>query len=241
MNRRALASSTRYAYLSYLRSLLRELWEVHGAPKLDGHVPHVPKAQPRNITANTGEIDALMRAASPSIRAMLVFCSDLAIRSGTAVRIGPHDYDSESGKLFFQTKMGERVKLPVTLAARQIIESCDLKNPLPFITQIRLVETKNCGRPMANDVVDVSQLRNELADLRDSLGLKRIVFHDLRRTSAVNLLRYTKDLRMVQAYLGHGSLQSTFHYLANEIDPVELEDLEAIKKPFIVHRKGKSA
>jgi integrase len=214
---------------------------MHGAPKLDGYVPHVPKAQPRNVTANASEIDTLMRAASPSIRAMLVFCSDLAIRSGTAVRIGPHDYDPENGNLFFQTKMGERVKLPVTLAVRRIIESCDLRNPLPFVTQIRVAQTKNNGRPMANDVVDVSQLRSELADLRDSLGLKRIVFHDLRRTSAVNLLHYTKDLRLVQAYLGHGSLQSTFHYLASEIDPIAVEDLEAIKKPFIVYRKEKSA
>ena len=51
------------------------------------------------------------------------------------------------------------------------------------------------------------------------------------------MLRYSGDVRDVQALLGHRSLQSTIWYLDHDLRPVSLDALETIKRPFIVHRK----
>jgi site-specific recombinase XerC len=55
--------------------------------------------------------------------------------------------------------------------------------------------------------------------------------HDLRRTTAVAMLRATHDLRDVQAILGHKNLTSTMWYLDHELRPVKRSTLELIKRP----------
>jgi site-specific recombinase XerC len=55
------------------------------------------------------------------------------------------------------------------------------------------------------------------------------------------MLKQTKDVRDVQALLGHRSLQSTIWYLDHDLRPVALANLEAIKRPFLVRKETKSA
>lgn len=218
--------------------MLRLLWEVDGAPKLDDHVPRIGSIRPRCVTASRAQIDQLLDAASQTLRLMLLMCSDLAIRSGTAVRITPHNYDPHTRTLRFRTKYDEKVGLPVTAELAEIFDSLDLDSSLPFITQMRRREEPIAARRMLSTVVDPHRLRKELTKLRRDLGIdKRIVFHDLRRTTAVALYRRTKDIRKAQALLGHHQLQSTFWYLDHDLEELELSDLEAIKRPHLVPRK----
>lgn len=219
------------------------LWEHYGALKLDGEVPRVGSIRPRSVTASREQIDTLLAAASKTLRLMLLFCSDLAIRSGTAVRLSPEHYNSCTRELRFSTKYDEKVALPVTEELAAIIESCDLDSDLPFITQIRRHEEPRAASRMTSTIVDPRRLRKELRDLRKKLGIeKRIVFHDLRRTTAVSLYKRTKDIRKAQALLGHHVLQSTFWYLDHDLEEIDVADLEAIKRPFLVPpRKEQSA
>ena len=57
----------------------------------------------------------------------------------------------------------------------------------------------------------------------------RIRPHDFRRTAAVKLLEHTRDVRDVQALLGHKRLANTVHYLDHVLSPVSLAALESIK------------
>ena len=175
---------------------------------------------------------------APALRALLVLCSDLAIRSGTAVRIGPDNYNSERQTLSFTTKKDAHVTLAITQAVRDLIDGCDLSDPRPFVTQKRCEETHR-ARYMKRPWMDVTILHKELQALRKRVGItKRIIFHDLRRSAAVATLRYTNNLRTVQSLLGHRSLQSTIWYLDHDLYPVDTETLEAIKQPHLVWKKG---
>jgi len=214
------------------------LWEEAGAPKLDTNVPRTATPRPRAVTATREEIVALKTHAPDDLRLFIALCADLAIRSGTAVRISPSEYDATRGTLRFSTKKGARVALPVTAEVAELFALCDIHNPEPFITQTRKRLHPNCAGKMKSAIVRASHLRAELKLLRLSLGITRkLVPHDMRRTTAVNYYKLTRNLRKVQTLLGHSSLQATIWYLDNDIEDVDLEDLETIKRPYIVPRK----
>lgn len=222
--------------------MLRALWEHDGAPKLDALVPRLNSVRPRTVTATRQEIDQLIEAAPQTLRLFILLCSDQAIRSGTAVRIGPEHYNPRARELRFRTKYDEKVCLPVTEELAAILDTCDLTSSLPFITQLRRKEQPRAAARATHPTVDPHRLRKELRALERELGFaKRIVPHDLRRTTAVALYRRTQDLRKVQALLGHHNLQSTFWYLDHDLEPLDVADLEAIKRPYIVTRKERTA
>ena len=221
-----------------LRRMLRKLWENDEAPKLDEAVPRLKSIRPRCVTASRSEIELLLDNASKTLRLFLLLCSDEAIRSGTAVRLGPQHYITETRRLEFTTKYNEKVSVPVTDDVAELLAECNLSSVKPFLTQLRIAQFPNANKQRTSPFVSGHQLRKELTKLRAQLGIeKRIIPHDLRRTTAVALYRRTRDIRKVQALLGHHQLQSTFWYLDHELEPVDLADLEATKQPFIIRRK----
>jgi integrase len=236
------APTTRAAQCGTLRNLLRWLWEECGAPKLDRHVKTHPAIRPRNVKATRAEIDLLLSQANPTIRLWILLCSDLAIRSGTAVQISPEHYDQERRELTFTSKKDSKVSLPVTEELAAIFDSCNLCCSIPFMTQIRERTRRKSGAHPLGRILDTGPLRHEFKMLRQKVGIERkLVLHDLRRTAAVRLYRLTRNIRLVQSFLGHAGLPSTIWYLDNDLEPVEVLDLEAIKKPFIVPRTEKIA
>jgi integrase len=235
------AHATRRQKANCLKSILRWLWEEHGAPKLDGLVTRHPGLRPRNVTASHEERERIMAAAPDYMRLLLILCSDLAIRSGTAGRIGPEHYDAERRTLRFKTKYGAHLTLPVTDAARELIESCDMHSRDSFVRQLQR-RNHTHGAPPDPDIHEPGPLDRQTRDLLRAAGItRRITPHDLRRTTAVAMLEHTHDVRDVQAILGHRSLQSTIWYLDHDLRPVSRQTLEAIKRPFLVSRKEKSA
>jgi integrase/recombinase XerC len=129
----------------------------------------------------------------------------------------------------------------VTQELIDIFESCDLKSRVPFLTQVKDRTRRKAGSRRKGDVLCAEPLRYELNKLRESIGITRkVTLHDMRRGTAVNLYRMTRNVRLVQTLLGHRSLPSTIWYLDNDLEPVEMEQLEQLKQPFLV-RKEKSA
>ncbi len=125
------------------------------------------------------------------------------------MEIGPDNYNPETRSISFSTKKGARLTLCVTDEVRAFIEQCDLDSHLPFVTQLRARERQHQGKPQTSITVSTCTLRKELREIRDRLHIdKRIIPHDLRRTAAVALLEHTRDVRKVQALLGHRTLQS---------------------------------
>jgi integrase len=166
-----------------------------------------------------------LQAAPVHLRVFLLLCSDLAMRSGTAARIAPKHYDPERGQVSFSTKFGDRLTLPVTQELRNLFACANGPADVPYVVQFN---------PRANSAVKPKHLANSLSlalrRLRFRLGItKRIIPHDLRRTTAVHVYENTHDLRKVQAVLGHRSLPQTLHYLDHNIMTPALETLEDAK------------
>ena len=196
--------------------------------------------RPRNVTVERREIETMIGTAPPPLKLWLLLCSHLAIRSGTAVRLGPQHYDQPNGTLRFITKKNAPVSLPATEEIRALLDRCDMSDPTPFIRQL----WKRFGRRHLSDTAEPSAfncaMQRDLRAHRKRLGFtRRIVAHDLRRTTALALYKRTGDVRDVQALLGHRSLQSTIWYLDHDLRPVDLANLEAINSPQ--WRKDKSA
>ena len=231
--------STRHLYAKVLRTMLRWLWEHYGAPKLDGSVRKYAAPRPRNVTATDEERDRVLAAAPAHMRLWLLFCSDLAIRSGTAVRLAPEHYDPVRRKLTFTTKYGEKLTLPTTNAIERMLDDCDMRNPEPFVRQLWQNYRRVNLPPQRTDQL---RLLQAFARLRRRVGIeRRITPHDLRRTTAVAMYQHTRNVRKVQALLGHRNMNSTIWYLDHDLEPVDVEILETIKKPYIVHRKEQPA
>ena len=233
------AHSTKIGVTWALRRILTDLWEYHGAPKLDMVVPHYPAARPRNVTATRDEIETLLNAAKPSLRLWLLFCSDLALRSGTANKLNGSNYDPERGELRFVSKGQAKQMLPVTEEIRTMLDPLDHCTETPYVWQLRKKEQVRGHQSL---VYPAKILRKELKALRLSLGItKRIIPHDLRRTAAVAMLDETHDLRAVKVLLGHSDLKTTLGYLDHDIIHLDQSMLEAIKRPFLVKPKEKTA
>ncbi|MDR3737590.1 MAG: tyrosine-type recombinase/integrase [Terracidiphilus sp.] len=217
-----------------MRRQLLELWEFHGAPKLDHIVPHYPKVRPRNVTATQAEVAAILSAARPSLRLWLLFCSDLAMRSGTAAKISGHHFDPDTNTIAFRTKGHVGQRLPLTEEIYALIAPLDHQSSKPYVWQLR--DQENSGkRARPSTVYTDNSLRVELRQIRQRLQItKRIIPHDLRRTTARNLLHATRDLTKVRDLLGHAELSTTFWYMEQDLAPVNIIELEAIKRPYLV-------
>ncbi|UWZ86249.1 tyrosine-type recombinase/integrase [Occallatibacter riparius] len=235
---RPYSTSTRWHYATALRWMLRWLWEHHGAPKLDQTVRKWPRPRPRNVTVHDDERAAILRAAPDHLRLWVLLCSDLAIRSGTAINIGPPHYNGQRGTLSFTTKCDEHLTLPVTAAVQELIDQCDPNDPTSYVRQLWFAYNQRKGRrgPVLR-LGNLNALRRQFSELCKSLGTRRVTLHDHRRTTAVAMLEHTRDVREVQALLGHKDLHSTFWYLDHALRPIHRETLEAIKRPFLVKKE----
>ncbi len=132
--------------------------------------------------------------------------------------------------------------MPVTRAVRELIDQCSQSDPRPFVLQLWPRRTGPQFQPNQENGRLAGPLRHAFQKLCKANGItRRIVPHDLRRTTAVAMLRHTRDVRDVQAILGHRSLQSTIWYLDHDLQPVTRLNLETIKRPFLVPPQEKSA
>jgi integrase len=237
INESGLTDSTRNCTAYAARWLLRHLARHYGAAELDGIISRQPATRPRNVTATEAEKAAILAAAKPHLRLWILLCSDLAIRSGTAARLGPDNYDPAQGLLHFVTKMGERLTLPVTTEIAKYLDGCNPSDPRPFVEQ---VYTQHSNRVHTGDKKNRRLLlERDFLHLRRSIGITRkLTPHDFRRTTAVKLYEATGDIRDVQALLGHRNLLSTVWYLDHDLRPVNRKLLEFIKLP---QRKEKTA
>lgn len=161
------------------------------------------------------------------MKCWLLLCSDLALRSSTAARIAPEHYSEKDRTITFETKFGTKQTLPVTRELQAIFATVGGEKPAqPYVAQL-----SRLGR------ITSRHLRIEFQRLRKEAGIaRRIVPHDLRRTTAVRTLDVTGDLRTVQALLGHRELATTLYYLDHRNTPVELTTLELAKLQPVTER-----
>ena len=219
---------TRKNRANAVRWLLRKL-EDDGAPKLTSEVITVTQPRPRNVTAADSERRRMISAAPPHLRCWLLMSSDIGIRSGTAAVLGPEHYDSARRELTFTTKYQERQRMPVTAELAAMLDTCTDMG-MPFVAQLPRSNAASRQPLHSMGRMSANGLRKAFAKLRKKLGITRkLTAHDLRRTTAVRVYDATKDIRAVQALLGHGDMGSTIWYLDHHMTQLSAETLEAAK------------
>lgn len=234
------AASTRHNRAKALRQILRWLWQYHGAPKLDEHTRRFAPPRPRNVTVTAAEKASILSAAPPHVRLWILLCSDLAVRSGTAIQLGAEHYDPKQQTLTFKTKCDESLTLPVTKEIASAIDQCDPLSSQSFVRQLWHRHHKANRQSSRITTGGKNCIQRVFRNLLLTLKIYRDIRpHDFRRTTAVAMLHATGDIREVQAVLGHKNLQSTFWYLDHELRPVQRKTLELIKTPN--WRKEKTA
>ena len=184
--------------LSALRKLLKKalkMGEIHSLPEFR----RLKERAGRLRFLDRGEEDALFAAirgrskryADPSI-----FLVDTGARLGEALGLRWNDIDG-SRVTFWLTKSGRSRTVPLTRRAQQAVEAHLARGSGPFhgITQ--------------------PQFRIVWHEAKAEVGLGEdpdVVPHVLRHTCASRLVRGGVDLRRVQTWLGHQTLQMTMRY-----------------------------
>lgn len=210
---------TRSTYSKCLRRFLAWLEEIGQAPKgISRAVPRIHAPQYRAVVATDAERESLLAAADPALRFFLLLCSELGIRHRTAARIAISNYDRVTRSLRFTTKGNTHQTLPVTAEIAATIEGLPQTSD-PNTPIVKLLHT---GRAMGNN----PRLLKRWWKLKAKLGIRaELRIHDLRRTVAEDIWQATKDLRQVQAQLGHRSIATTARYLHHQ---VQLQDLRPV-------------
>lgn len=215
-----LARSTQHARATLMRRLLKDLRDDHGIPRLWQAVPRIKNAPPRDVTVTPEELRRLLAGAEPYLELFILLCSTLAIRSGTAARLGPQHYDRVRQTLTYTTKYDARQHQEVSARIAALIAMCDpTDNATPFVAQLH-----------KRGAVHTHNLRAAFRRLCKRQGInRRIIPHDLRRTTAVQIYSITKDMRQVQAALGHSNMQSTVHYLDHRATVINRDMYELVQ------------
>ncbi|HEV2646928.1 MAG TPA: tyrosine-type recombinase/integrase [Acidobacteriaceae bacterium] len=227
---RTASANTRQVRSTSLRRCLFYLADNYGAKaNLGSQIARHPRPRPRNITATSEEREAIIRNAPDHVRVWILLCSDLGIRSGTAAKITPNHYDKARRELTFTTKYEEKVTLPVTSELAALLSTPGLDATRAYTAQLSTTPWVT-GARYGRQQMTAGGLRNCFKRITKEVGItRRLVPHDLRRTTAVRVYENCHDLRKVQSILGHTKLESTLWYLDHRLTPVSLSDLELAK------------
>jgi integrase len=150
------------------------------------------------------------------MRFFILLCSDLGLRHRTALSITPSHYNPQSKSLTFATKGGVQQTLPVTPELALTFEFLPPTAPADLSVVAILSHTTNPPRYIS---AQFNRLK-KLAGVRPELRI-----HDLRRAAAETAWTATKDIRSVQALLGHRSVATTSRYLHNRTQPDQLRPI----------------
>jgi len=213
---------TRYSRVAAIRRVLRLLHADFGAPRLEHLVTLPTKPRPRPVCATLAERAAIIAAARPHQRLWVLLCSDLAIRSGTAARLTPANFDPARKTVSFVTKFESAQTLPVTPAIAELVALCPQPD-VPCVAQLAPTPTQSAHG-----------LNTWWTRTVKRLGLRTgLRPHDLRRATAVRVYAETRDVLLVKALLGHRDAATTWWYLDHDVTPVDAALIDKLS-----HRKG---
>ena len=155
--------------------------------------------------AEEDKLFAAIRARSESYYLLSVFLVDTGARLGEAIDLRWNDFN-EGRATFWLTKSGRSRSVPLTARAAEAARVRDGKRRGPF-----------------NDIVQY-KYRAVWNEAKAEVGLgsdDQVVPHILRHTCASRLVRGGVDIRRVQMWLGHQTLQMTMRYAhlaTNDLD-----------------------
>lgn len=188
------------AAISFLyRNVLRNPGVVEDLP-----YPRVPRTLPDVLSRE--EVQQLLSAVRSTIhRTILMVAYGAGLRISEALRLQVRDIDSK--RMVIHIRGAKQAKDRFVLLSPQVLA----------VLRHYWVETKprgpilfpsRSGRPVHIDVIR----RVLKATLREVSLNKRVTLHSFRHGFATHLLEDGADIRVIQALLGHSTIQTTAHY-----------------------------
>ena len=185
-------------------------------------MPRVRQGAARTTICDPPELEKLLAAAPRWMQTIILLAAHAGFRRSDCMRIAPIHYNAEKRTITIdQQKTGTKVSVPVSQRLAQLLETAPTHSPTtPFYVLWK------------GDAITAHGVTSAWLTLKKKAGVNRQLWlHDLRRTLAVSMYEISKDLRVVEAMLGHNSLNSTVRYLEHK-DPAKLRPyLEALQKP----------
>ena len=203
-NRNRIMTGVRFLFRVTLRrhDLAAEVWHIKEPQKLP------PVLSPEEVKR------VLTMATSLNARAMLTLAYGCGLRAGEVVRLRAGDIDSEQMIIRVVQSKGRKdrhVMLPAEVVdlLRQWWKARPTKRDAGVVQEQRwLFPGRTDHQPMTTR--QFSRLFKEAAK---AAGLRKTLsLHSLRHSFATHLLEDGKDIRLIQALLGHDKLETTARY-----------------------------
>jgi site-specific recombinase XerD len=152
------------------------------------------------------EVAAILDAApSPKYRAAFMLCYGAGLRTDEVAHLLPRHIDSQ--RMLIRVEQGKGKKDRTVMLPQSLLEelrSCWRR----YAPKCYLIEGKRPGQPIgATSIQRAFRLARERAGVN-----KRVTPRSLRHAFATHLVEHGTNLRVVQALLGHQSLNTTALY-----------------------------
>jgi len=187
-----------------LRGFLERVLEREDAKLAKLPRPREPKRLPEVLSSQ--EVVAILDAApSPKYRAAFMLCYGAGLRTDEVVHLLPRHIDSE--RMLIRVEQGKGKKDRQVMLSQSLLEelrSCWRR----YAPKCYLLEGKRPGQP-----IDATSIQRAFRLARGRAGVrKRVTPRSLRHAFATHLVERGTNLRVVQALLGHQSLNTTAVY-----------------------------
>ncbi len=187
-----------------LRGFLERVLERPDAKLAKLPRPREPKRLPEVLSPE--EVRAILEAApSPKYRAAFMLCYGAGLRTDEVVHLLPRHIDSQ--RMLIRVEQGKGKKDRTVMLSESLLEelrSCWRR----YAPKCYLLEGKHPGQPM-----DATSIQRAFRRARESAGVKKCTTpRSLRHAFATHLVERGTNLRVVQALLGHQSLNTTAVY-----------------------------
>lgn len=188
-----------------LRGFLERVLEREDAKLAKLPRPREPKRLPEVLSC--AEVAAILDAApSPKYRAAFMLCYGAGLRTDEVVGLLPRHIDSQ--RMLIRVELGKGKKDRTVMLSQNLLDelrSCWRR----YAPKCYLIEGKRSGQP-----IDATSIQRAFRLARERAGVsKRVTPRSLRHAFATHLVERGTNLRVVQALLGHQSLNTTAVYV----------------------------
>ena len=175
----------------------------------------LPKSRKLPVILSREQIRRLITSTRrPQFRAFFELCYTCGLRLGDARQLQPGDIDSQRGQILIRDSKGGKdrvVPIPATTIARLRTFWQTHRNPmLMFPSQRNRCNIRTTTLPISERSI---QRAFQVVREEQKLAKNGIRLHTLRHSYATHLLDDGVNVKVLQQYLGHSSLQTTEIYL----------------------------
>jgi len=173
-------------------------------PFSDVRAPRDPTPRhERRFPYSDADVTALVAAAAPSDRVLVLLCAHAGLRIAEALALQWADVDIPRSRLRVTAGKGRKART-VSLSAT-LVEAL-LALPRPDL------QAPVVGGRSGESYADPTVPRRRLRDLCARAGVTYMGFHSLRHSAGTRLARQTGNLQLVAAHLGHSDVSTAAIY-----------------------------